>query len=103
LAKICGYKVLASCSSKTEAVCLPARDSYQAIADRNQLLKSYHVDATLDYKKTEDEQLEIVKSVTGGNFGRVFDAVAQAGACAIKALQQCSTAEMKYFTTVDDW
>ena len=66
-------------------------------------MKSLHTDATLDYKKSDDEQLEIIKSVTGGHFGRIFDTVAQSASCAIKALQQCSTAESKYFSTTDDW
>lgn len=50
-----------------------------------------------------EEQLAEIKRVTGGKFGRVFDASAWAHELSIKALETCSDESAKYFSSVDDW
>jgi hypothetical protein len=44
-----------------------------------------------------------IKSVTGGNFARIFDATAYGYELMVKALETCSTTATKYLTSVDDW
>ncbi|KAH8879603.1 GroES-like protein [Thozetella sp. PMI_491] len=86
LAHLAGYKVLASCS--------PSKDA---------IPKKFGAEATLNNRLSIDEQLAVIKEVTGGNFGRVFDASAQGFETATKALSVVSTAGEKTFSTVDDW
>ena len=57
----------------------------------------------IDYRKSEDDQLQELKTITGGNFFGVFDTVAKSLEWSLKALREVSTAEKKYFTTTDDW
>ncbi|KAK3369385.1 chaperonin 10-like protein [Lasiosphaeria ovina] len=86
IAKLCGYKVLASSSpSKAE------------------IARKAGADATFDNRAPLDEQLGIIERVTGGGqFGHVVDASAQAFELSIKALETIAR-EDKFFSTVDDW
>jgi len=86
ISKICGYKVLASCS--------PAND---------ELLKSLGADATVNYRIPIEEQLTVIKSTTGGNFSKVIDTSAQSTETAFQALAKVSSSPKKFFSTVDDW
>ena len=86
IAKALGYKVVASCSQKTAA-----------------MVKSLGADAVIDYRKSEAEQLQDLKDITGGNFFGVYDTVAQSEKIARKALMEVSSMKQKYFATTDDW
>ncbi|KAI9771425.1 MAG: hypothetical protein M1840_002045 [Geoglossum simile] len=87
MAKACGYKVLATCSAKNEA-----------------LVKSLGASGTLDYHLSEANQLSAIKSLTGGNFAHIFDAAGQGYSLAVKALSELSTvAGGGYYATIDDW
>ncbi|CAM1506003.1 Fc.00g116400.m01.CDS01 [Cosmosporella sp. VM-42] len=86
IAHLCGYKVLASCST-----------SKRSIAVQN------GATATFNSRGTIDEQVAEIKRVTGGNFARMFDSSAYGYEIMVKALETCSTATTKYLTSVDDW
>ncbi|KAI9893972.1 MAG: hypothetical protein M1814_004742 [Vezdaea aestivalis] len=86
LCKAAGYKVIASCSKRT--------------ADA---VKALGADATFDYSQSEENQLKDIIDITGGKFGKVFDAVAKSASCAFLALNKGSKLEKKYFTSTDDW
>ena len=86
LASLCGYKVLASCSPAKKELALGAGAS-----------------ATFNNRATVEEQLAEIQKITGGQFGRVVDASAQAVEVSIKTLVDVSKAELKYFASVDDW
>ncbi|KAL3423290.1 Zinc-type alcohol dehydrogenase-like protein C2E1P3.01-like protein 4 [Phlyctema vagabunda] len=86
LSKLNGYTVLASCSPTS-----------------NELVRSIGADATLSYKDEFEDQLAQIKSVTKGNFARVYDASAQSSELALKALATTSQASKKYFATTNDW
>lgn len=60
-------------------------------------------DAVIDYRKSEDDQLQDLKNVTGGNFFGVFDTVAKSLEWSLKTLREVSTADKKQFVTTDDW
>jgi hypothetical protein len=68
-----------------------------------QLVKKLGADATFDYKASASIQLGKIKSITGWNFSRVFDASAQASTTAFEALSNVSNTKKKFFTTTDDW
>lgn len=57
----------------------------------------------IDYRKSEDDQLQDLKTITGGNFFGIFDTVAKSNEWSLKALREVSTAEKKHFITTDDW
>jgi hypothetical protein len=59
--------------------------------------------ATFNNRATVPEQLDQIKTITGGKFGRVFDASVQALEVSIKALETVSKEADKYFGTADDW
>lgn len=59
--------------------------------------------ATFSHRDTLDEQLEKIRTATGGKFARVFDASSNGYELAMKALVTVSTAKEKWFATVDDW
>ena len=86
IGKALDYKVVATCSKKTEA-----------------LVKSIGADATIDYRQSEPDQLQALKSITGGNFSGVWDAVASSEPLARRMLDEISTAKQKHFGTTDDW
>ncbi|KAM7190134.1 hypothetical protein V8F20_009864 [Naviculisporaceae sp. PSN 640] len=93
IARLAGYKVLASCSpSKAE------------------IAKEAGAHATFDNRAPIDEQLGMIERITGGGgFTRVFDASAQAPQVSLRALDEISKIgqsggeKEKYFSTVDDW
>jgi len=64
-------------------------------------LKSIGADATIDYKKPEEEQIAELLSVTDGKATRIFDAVAVNESFA-KAVFKKVDGE-KYFSTTNDW
>ena len=67
-------------------------------------IKSLGADATLDYRKSEDEQLKDVGSITGGNFSMVYDTVAKSPGLAMRMLKEVSKSDKeKQFATTDDW
>jgi len=100
LLKALGFKVAATCSIKSAEV-----------------LKSIGADATIDYKKSEDDQVAELLSITGGKVNRIFDAVATAEGFAkavfkkieaedkgfVKAVLNKVKHENKYFCTTNDW
>lgn len=68
-----------------------------------QLVQDLGADAVIDYRKSEDDQLQDLKTITGGNFFGVFDSVAKSVGWSLRALTEISTAENKKFATTDDW
>ncbi|KAI9874431.1 MAG: hypothetical protein M1830_009759 [Pleopsidium flavum] len=86
LAKACGFKVLASCSAKSAS-----------------LVTRLRADSTFDYRKSEEQQLRDIKTITDGHFSRVYDTVAKTMGMALKALTELSAGSKKYFVTTDDW
>ncbi|KAM0208056.1 hypothetical protein ACHAQI_007338 [Fusarium lateritium] len=85
IAKLCGYKVLASCS--------PSKAS---IATRN------GASHTFNGRGSVDEQVADIYKITNGNFSRIMDATSHGFDVMVKALQTSSTAAVRYLTTVDD-
>ena len=86
IAKALGYKVVSTCSKKTAS-----------------LVKGHGADAVIDYSLSPEDQLKEVKSVTGGKFTGVWDAVAKSEQLARRMLNEGSVTEKKIFGTVDDW
>jgi NADPH:quinone reductase-like Zn-dependent oxidoreductase len=86
VAKVCGYKVLATCS--------PAKAT---------MVKGVGADATIDYKVDLQAQLDQIKSITNGNFSRILDANSGNTAQALSIITEVSTAKKKIFSTTDDW
>lgn len=86
LAKICGYKVLTTCSPGNE-----------------DLLKSLGADATLDYKLDLPTQLAAVERITSGKFASIFDTTAASMPASIEFLTKASKLDQKRLATVDDW
>ena len=86
IAKALGYKVVATCSQKTA-----------------NLVRELGAGAVIDYRKSEEEQLQDLKDVTKGNFSGVWDSVASSEQFARKALKDVSMAKAKFFATTDDW
>ena len=86
VAKLCGFRVLASCS--------PSND---------ELVKSIGADATFDYKISLADQLKKIKLVTGGTFSKVFDSSAMATENGLAVLSVSTDTEPKIFATTNDW
>ncbi|KAK5660591.1 hypothetical protein OQA88_13151 [Cercophora sp. LCS_1] len=86
LAKLAGFKVLASCSPSKSQLAIEAGAA-----------------ATFNNRAAVEEQLAEIERITGGKFGRVVDASAQAVEISIRALETVSKEEEKYFATVGDW
>lgn len=84
--KLCGYKVLASCSPSKAKIALKAGAT-----------------ATFNNRDSLESQLSEIKRITGGSFGRVFDSSIVSFELAIKALEEVSVAKEKYFSSADDW
>lgn len=85
LAKACGYKVAASCSSKSAA----SVKELEAIP--------------FDYKKSIDEQVKEVMEITSGKVARIFDAVAADDPVLPRELFKVSKSSHKFFSTTNDW
>ena len=88
VAKLCGFKVLGSCS--------PAN---------SKLVESIGADATFNYKVPAEEQIKEIGRITGGKFSRVFDASGfspESGMGALTAYTDPDE-EKKYFSTTNDW
>lgn len=66
-------------------------------------MTSLGADATIDYRKSDNDQIEDLKSITSGNFFAIYDTVAKSTALALKALNEASTLDKKFFATTDDW
>ena len=88
VAKLCGYKVLASCS--------PSND---------ELVKSLGADATFSYKISLEEKIKEINRVTGGKFSKAFDASAMATETGMAALAASTEpkSEGRYFATTNGW
>ncbi|KAI5457846.1 chaperonin 10-like protein [Mariannaea sp. PMI_226] len=86
LAKLCGYKVLASGS--------PSKDS---ISIRN------GATATFNGRGSVEEQVNSIREMTGGNFASIYDSTTYGYEVMVKALETCSTAANKKLASVDDW
>lgn len=69
------------------------------------VIKGLGADEYINYSKTEEEQLEDLKKITGGNFFRIFDTVGKSGNLSLRALKDISTPDKpdKYFTTSVTW
>lgn len=85
LARAAGYKVIASCSTKS--------------ADA---VKSFGAE-TFDYRSPIEQQVDAVVKVTGEQVNRIFDAAASDDPVIAKELFKRSKAEQKYFATTNDW
>ncbi|KAF4340085.1 hypothetical protein FBEOM_5945 [Fusarium beomiforme] len=86
LGNVCGYKVLASCSSSKESITM-----------RN------GASATFNNRGTVDEQVAEILKITRGNFGKIMDASTYGYDVMVKALETASNAKEKYLTSVDSW
>jgi hypothetical protein len=67
-----------------------------------QQVKKIGADATIDYKKSPEDQLKDLMSATEGKFTKVFDAVAFNVDFAKSAFKEL-TQGPKYFSTTNDW
>lgn len=86
LARAAGYEVVASCSRKSAKI----------VEDLG--AKSF------DYKKSIDDQVKDILSITSGNIRRCFDAVAADDPVVPKALfKELDSSEPKFFATTNDW
>ncbi len=86
LARAAGYKVVASCSNK----------SVKIVEDLG--AKSF------DYKRSVDDQVKDILSITSGKVCRCFDAVAADDPAVAKALfRELGSNKPKYFATTNDW
>ncbi|KAH0846807.1 hypothetical protein AYO21_07366 [Fonsecaea monophora] len=85
LAKASGYKVAASCSTKSAAE-----------------VKSLGA-VTFDYKKSIEEQVKEVVDATSGEISRIFDAVAADDPVTAKELFKASKSNKRSFATTNDW
>jgi NADPH:quinone reductase-like Zn-dependent oxidoreductase len=85
LARASGYKVAASCSPK----------SVGAVKDLGAV--------PFDYKQSVDDQVKAVMDITGGDVGRIFDAVAGDDPVLAKALFKAANSSEKLFATTNDW
>ncbi|KIX10628.1 uncharacterized protein Z518_01712 [Rhinocladiella mackenziei CBS 650.93] len=85
LAKACGYKVAASCSTKSASI-----------------VKDFDA-VPFDYKKPLEEQVKDVMDITSGQVSRVFDAVAADDPILPKELFKASQSTAKFFSTTNDW
>lgn len=85
LAKASGYKVAASCSSKSFAV-----------------VKELGA-VPFDYKVPVEDQVKQVLDITSGKASKVFDAVASDDPAICKQLFKTIQASDKFFATTNDW
>jgi NADPH:quinone reductase-like Zn-dependent oxidoreductase len=85
LARACGYKVVASCSSKSKDLV----ERLGAVA--------------FDYKTSVDDQVKVVLETTGGDAGLIFDAVAADDPVIARELFKACKSKQKMFATTNDW
>jgi NADPH:quinone reductase-like Zn-dependent oxidoreductase len=85
LAKAAGYKVAASCSSKSAAV-----------------VKEIGA-VPFDYKQPLADQVKAVLDITDGDVARIYDAVAGNDPVLAKELFKASKSTEKLFATTNDW
>jgi NADPH:quinone reductase-like Zn-dependent oxidoreductase len=85
LAKASGYKVAASCSSKSAA----AVKEIGAVP--------------FDYKQSVEDQVKAVMDITGGDVRRIYDAVAADDPVLAKELFKVTKSSEKLFATTNDW
>ena len=86
LGRAAGYKVLASCSSKSA-----------------KLVESLGA-STFDYKSSEDEQLKRIMQTTSGRIAGCFDAAAANDPVVVKQLfKELGISGSKKFSTTNDW
>ena len=86
LARAAGYKVVASCSSKSSK-------TVEALGA-----------TTFDYKKSTEDQVKDILSITSGNVRHCFDAVASDDPVVPKALfKELDGSKPKLFSTTNDW
>ncbi|KAG8422793.1 hypothetical protein J3459_010044 [Metarhizium acridum] len=83
IARLCGYKVAASCSAPNKSIVM-----------------SLGAQAAFNNRATPEEQAAEVKSITGGKYSIVFDASALSHEAAAKMLE-ATTAGPKYYTTAE--
>jgi NADPH:quinone reductase-like Zn-dependent oxidoreductase len=86
LARAAGYKVIASCSSQSSSIV-------------------QNLGATpFDYKKSVEDQVKDILSITSGNIRGCFDAVAANDPEVPKAVfKELGSSKAKYFATTNDW
>lgn len=65
------------------------------------MLKSLGATETIDYKKSQSEQIELLTMTTNNKLTRIFDAVAT-NQDFVKVFYQNIEGE-KYFSTTNDW
>ncbi|KIW26840.1 hypothetical protein, variant [Cladophialophora immunda] len=85
LAKASGYKVAASCSTKSAAE-----------------VKGMGA-VTFDYKEPIEDQVKEVVGITSGEISRIFDAVAAEDPVTAKELFKASKSDKRLFATTNDW
>ncbi|KAJ9612425.1 hypothetical protein H2200_004022 [Cladophialophora chaetospira] len=85
LAKASGYKVVASCSSKSAA----------GVKELGAV--------PFDYKQSLEDQVKTVLDITGGDVARIYDAVAGNDPVLAKELFKTSKSTEKLFATTNDW
>ncbi|KAK6373943.1 hypothetical protein LTS17_007913 [Exophiala oligosperma] len=85
LAKVCGYKVAASCSTKSAA----------AVKELGAI--------PFDYKVPLEEQVKAALDITSGKVSRIFDAAAADDLLLAKELFKATNKAEKYFSTTNDW
>jgi hypothetical protein len=66
-------------------------------------LKALGADASVDYKKSEEDQIAELISITEGKPTRIFDAVAQGINFAKAVFAKIPDVNPKYFSTTNDW
>ncbi|CAH0005476.1 unnamed protein product [Clonostachys byssicola] len=85
LARLCGYKVAASCSTANVST-----------------VERRGANASFNSRSSSQSQAEEIQKITGGDFSLVFDASGVSQNAALAALKN-STRSKKYFSTVDDF
>lgn len=68
-------------------------------SDSSKIVKKLGADETFDYKKSEEEQLKDIKSITSGRFSKLYDTTARSSKLAGRVLREVSELDDKHFTT----
>ncbi|OCK83204.1 GroES-like protein [Lepidopterella palustris CBS 459.81] len=80
-----GFKVITTCSARS-----------------NEVVRAIGASANIDYKKSQEDQISEILSVTGGRLGRIFDSTA-ANHDFAKAVFKQTPGSSKLFATTCDW